>query len=133
MRHAGPAQLADLGRGDGCSSPRRAAMLASDAAARLADRRMLGVEGMASVVVGLACAHWLLTVIWLAMVAVHAMGSNPNADVIPAFFGTDHDRSVSAGGCIRSASRCATEADLRTEVLGVDGDGAQRIKPSKCR
>ena len=25
------------------------------------------------------------------------------------------------------------EADLRTEVLGGGGDGAQRLKPSKCR
>jgi hypothetical protein len=47
IRPAGPAQLADLGRGDGCGSSRRTAMLASDAAERLADRRMLGVEGMA--------------------------------------------------------------------------------------
>src|SRR5580765_6196477 len=47
IRPAGPAQLADLGRGDGGSSPRRAAMLASDAAERLANRRMLGIEGMA--------------------------------------------------------------------------------------
>jgi hypothetical protein len=47
IRFAGSAQLADLDRGDGCSSPRRTAMLTSDAAERLADRRMLGVEGMA--------------------------------------------------------------------------------------
>ena len=44
---AGPA-LADLGRGDGCCSPRRTAMLASDAAQRLTDCRMLGIDGMAS-------------------------------------------------------------------------------------
>ena len=44
---AGPAQLADLGRGDGGSSPRRTAMLAPDATERLSDRRMPGVEGMA--------------------------------------------------------------------------------------
>ena len=44
---AGAAQLADLGRGDGGSSPRQTAMLAPDAAERLADRRMPGVEGMA--------------------------------------------------------------------------------------
>jgi hypothetical protein len=42
-----PAQLPDLCRGDGSRSPRRTAMLAPDAAERLADRRMLGVEGMA--------------------------------------------------------------------------------------
>jgi hypothetical protein len=43
---AGPAQLADLGGGDGSSSPRRTAMLTPNAAERLADRRVLGVERM---------------------------------------------------------------------------------------
>jgi hypothetical protein len=47
IRPAGPTQFADLGRGDGCCSPRRTPMLASDAAERLADRRMLGIERMA--------------------------------------------------------------------------------------
>ena len=40
------AQLADLGRGQRRRPPRRGAVLAADAAQRLADRRMFGVERM---------------------------------------------------------------------------------------
>jgi hypothetical protein len=44
---AGPAKLLNLSRGDGCCSPCRTAMLASDATECLADCGVLGIERIA--------------------------------------------------------------------------------------